>query len=98
MEEIIFENISFYYPETHSLMFKDFSVRLSKGVTTFVGQNGTGKSPLLLLAAGILLPNTGKVYIQGVDTAQLQDEEQRQHYGSFIYQNMVFENKSTVHS
>jgi ABC-type cobalamin/Fe3+-siderophores transport system ATPase subunit len=98
MEEIIFENITFHYPETNSLLFKDFSLRLSKGITTFVGQNGTGKSTLLLLAAGILLPNTGRVYVQGKDTAQLRDEEQRQHYVSFIYQNMEFETEENIHT
>ena len=96
MEDIIFENITFQYPKADSLIFKDFSLSLSQGITTFVGQNGTGKSTLLLLAAGILLPNTGKVYVQGIDTAQLQNEEKRQRYVSFIFQNMEFETEENI--
>jgi ABC-type cobalamin/Fe3+-siderophores transport system ATPase subunit len=96
MEEIIFENITFQYPKADSSIFKNFSLSLFQGVTTFVGQNGTGKSTLLLLAAGILLPNTGKVYVQGMDTAQLQNEEKRQRYVSFIFQNMEFETQENI--
>ena len=96
MDEVTFENITFQYPETDALVFKDFSLTLSKGITTFVGQNGTGKSTLLLLGAGVLLPNEGKVYLQGVDTAQLRDENERQRYVSFIFQNMEFETEENI--
>ncbi len=54
--EIRLEKVSFYYPETEQLVFNDLSIELPKGVTTLVGQNGTGKSTLLLLAPGVLLP------------------------------------------
>lgn len=96
MEEIIFEHVTFHYPGTETLIFNDLSLSLSGGITTLVGQNGTGKSTLLLLAAGILLPDTGKVSIQGIDTAQLQDEQERQRYVSFIYQNMEFETEENI--
>lgn len=95
-KEIIFENITFRYPETHSVIFENFSLTLSQGNTAFVGQNGTGKSTLLLLAAGILLPNTGKVYLQGIDTTQLRNERERQCYVSFIFQNMEFETEEDI--
>jgi ABC-type cobalamin/Fe3+-siderophores transport system ATPase subunit len=96
MEEIQLNNISFQYPETPSLVFENFSLNLLQGITTFVGQNGTGKSTLLLIAAGILLPDTGTVYLQGIDTALLQDEHERQRYVSFIYQNMEFETEENI--
>lgn len=96
MEEITFENISFHYPETHNTIFENLSLTLSEGITTFVGQNGTGKSTLLLLAAGILLPDAGKVYIQGIDTTQLRDEQERQRYVSYIFQNMEFESEESI--
>ena len=96
MKEIIFEHVTFQYPDTETVIFDDLSLTLSGGVTTLVGQNGAGKSTFLLLAAGLLLPTAGKVYIQGIDTAQLQDEEERQRYVSFIYQNMEFETQETI--
>lgn len=96
MEEIIFENVTFRYPRTGAVIFEDFSLNLLKGVTCFVGQNGTGKSTMLLLAAGILPPTEGKVYIQGIDTAQLRDEQERQRYVSYIFQNMEFETEEDL--
>lgn len=98
MEEIVFEHVSFHYPDTTSLIFNDLSLALSKGITTIVGQNGTGKSTLLLLASGTLLPTSGNVYIQGVDTTQLRDEHERQRHVSFIFQNMEFETEETIHT
>jgi ABC-type cobalamin/Fe3+-siderophores transport system ATPase subunit len=96
MEEIIFENVTLKYPRTGAVIFENLSLRLSEGITTFVGQNGTGKSTLLLLAAGSLLPTEGHVYIQGVDTAELRDEHKRQRYVSVIFQNMEFETQEDV--
>ncbi len=96
MEDIIFENVTFEYPRTGAVIFENLSLCLSEGVTTFVGQNGTGKSTLLLLTAGSLLPNAGHVYIQGIDTAELQDEQARQRYVSVVFQNMEFETEDDV--
>lgn len=96
MEKITFEHVTFQYPGAESALFEDFSLSLSKGVTTFVGQNGIGKSTLLLLAAGILKPTRGKVYLQGIDTAQFQDDLERQRHVSFIFQNMEFETEENV--
>jgi ABC-type cobalamin/Fe3+-siderophores transport system ATPase subunit len=94
--EIRLEKVSFYYPDTEKLVFNDLSLELPKGVTTLVGQNGTGKSTLLLLAAGILLPVEGTVLLQETDTRNLQEEQERQRYVSFVYQNMEFETDETI--
>ena len=40
-------------------------VPLGAGVTTFVGANGQGKSTLLKLVAGVLLPDEGTVTVSG---------------------------------
>ncbi|MBD3306320.1 ATP-binding cassette domain-containing protein [candidate division KSB3 bacterium] len=98
-QDITFKNVTFRYPIASSSVFENLSLTLSKGVTAFVGQNGTGKTTLLLLAAGLLLPTEGKVYVQGVDTADLhEDEQRRQRYVSFIYQNMEFETEEPIES
>jgi ABC-type cobalamin/Fe3+-siderophores transport system ATPase subunit len=94
--EIELESVSFYYPESEQLVFNGLSLELPKGVTTLVGQNGTGKSTLLLLAAGILLPVEGRVQLQGRDTRELQDERARQRHVSFVYQNMEFETEENI--
>jgi ABC-type cobalamin/Fe3+-siderophores transport system ATPase subunit len=94
--EIRLENVSFYYPETEQLVFNDLSIELPSGITTLVGQNGTGKSTLLLLAAGILLPSEGTVLLRGIDTRNLREEQERQRHVSFIYQNMEFETEENI--
>ena len=94
--EIRLDNVSFYYPDSEQLVFTDLSLELPGGVTTLVGQNGTGKSTLLLLSAGILLPVEGTVFLQGIDTQNLREEQERQRYVSFVYQNMEFETEETI--
>ena len=94
--EIQLNNVSFYYPGSEQLVFNDLSIDLPRGITTFVGQNGTGKSTLLLLAAGILLPVEGTVHLRGIDTRDLRDEQERQRHVSFIYQNMEFETEQNI--
>jgi len=95
-QEIRLQGVSFYYPETQELVFNRLSLDLPRGVTSLVGQNGTGKTTLLLLAAGILLPAEGTVLLQGVDTRTLRQERKRQRYVSFVYQNMEFETEQPI--
>ena len=94
--EIRLEKVSFYYPETEQLVFNELSIDLPSGIITLVGQNGTGKSTLLLLAAGILLPVEGTVLLRGIDTRNLREEKERQHHVSFVYQNMEFETEENI--
>jgi ABC-type cobalamin/Fe3+-siderophores transport system ATPase subunit len=96
MDLIVFDRVSFRYPETEAEVFSDLSLTLPSGIVSLVGQNGTGKSTLLLLAAGSLLPTTGSVRIMGTDTRDLRDEEARHKLVSFLYQNMEFESGEPI--
>lgn len=91
-----FQEVSFYYPESTTLVFNRLSLDLPAGVMSLAGQNGTGKSTLLLLAAGLVHPVEGTVYLHGLDTRSLQEERGRQRHVSFIYQNMEFETEGSV--
>jgi len=94
--EIVFERVSFRYPETDTDIFTDLDLELPPGLVSLVGQNGTGKSTLLLLASGRLLPTAGRVLIRGRDTRELTEEADRQALISFIYQNMEFEAEEPI--
>ncbi len=60
--------VSFSYGKKKSKVLDGFSMQLEKGaVYGLLGKNGTGKSTLLYLMAGLLRPQTGKVCYQGVD-------------------------------
>ena len=62
------ENLSFNYGRRKSKVLEDFSMKLEKGsVYGLLGKNGTGKSTLLYLMAGLLRPQTGNVLYKGVD-------------------------------
>lgn len=96
MDNIIsIKNILFGYQEDKDI-FKDFSINIPAGVTTFIGQNGTGKSTLMLLAAGRLLPENGNVVIFDKDTKEIKDEDELNSLSSIIYQNMEFDTDETI--
>ena len=60
--------VSFSYGRKKSKVLDGFSMQLEKGaVYGLLGKNGTGKSTLLYLIAGLLRPQAGKVCYQGVD-------------------------------
>lgn len=62
------ENLSFSYGRRKSKVLEDFSMKLDKGsVYGLLGKNGTGKSTLLYLMAGLLRSQTGNVLYKGVD-------------------------------
>ena len=56
------KNISFSYHRKKKEVLHDFSLALEKGkVYGLLGKNGTGKSTLLYLMAGLLTPKSGEV-------------------------------------
>jgi len=91
-----FEKVAFSYPETRADIFKALDIRMPRGIVSLIGQNGSGKSTFLLLAAGNLLPTHGTVRINGIDTRELRDEQERQRHVSLIFQNMEFETEEPV--
>lgn len=95
-DEIVIQNVSYRYPEEENWIFTDLSLNIPKGVTSVIGQNGTGKTTLLLLAAGVLLPQTGEVFIRKTNTKIIKNLREKQKLVSFVYQNMEFETEDSV--
>ncbi len=59
------DNISFSYPGTGIPVFSDLSLTFMTGWTVIAGANGTGKSTLISIAAGLLEPDSGSVKREG---------------------------------
>ena len=60
--------VSFSYGKRKSKVLDNFSMSLEKGsVYGLLGKNGTGKSTLLYLMAGLLRPQAGRVLYKGAD-------------------------------
>jgi iron complex transport system ATP-binding protein len=93
---IEFKDVSYAYPEGDSPVFTGLSLSLPEGLVSLIGQNGTGKSTLLLLAGGRLIPDSGDVIIEGRNTREFASEEDRAKYAAFVYQNMEFETGEPV--
>ena len=96
MAAVELRGVSYTYPEGTEPVFRDLSLQLPGGAVAFVGQNGTGKSTLMLLASGIALPDDGIVLLHGEDTRDLRDLRERQRYVSLIHQNMEFETEESI--
>jgi iron complex transport system ATP-binding protein len=98
--EIRFEGVSYRWVDDEdgsaTPVFAGLDLALPRGIVSLVGQNGTGKSTLLALAAGSLVPDAGRVLVRGVDTRDLRDEPTRQRLVSFVFQNMEFETDEPI--
>lgn len=99
MNFLKFNDVHFSYPAVEGdvdedgkqiqppVIFDHFSAELPSGFVSLVGPNGSGKSTFMLLAAGRVLPQEGKVYLLNQDTGTL-GQEDRDELASYIYQNM----------
>lgn len=77
-------------------VFRGLDLELPRGIVSLVGRNGTGKSTLLALAAGSIVPDEGRVLVRGTDTRELRDETERQRSVSYVFQNMEFETEEPI--
>lgn len=66
-KEIIFENVSFFYEKENGL-FKNLNLKIKKNsILGIVGSSGQGKTTLINLLAGFLIPNSGQIKVDNFD-------------------------------
>lgn len=97
MNPVQFDHVSFRYESQEPWVLRDLSLTIPPGITSLMGQNGSGKSTTLLLASGRLLPESGRVLLESQDTAAL-DEGTKNRLASLVYQNMEFETEESLGS
>ena len=74
--EIVFDHVSFRYPNTDTNVFTDLNFTIHKGERlAIVGVNGAGKSTLVKLMTGLFEPTEGHIYINGTDIREYRKKE-----------------------
>ena len=69
------KNIQYKYAGQKELVFDNFSLQLNENnIYGLLGKNGTGKSTLLYLIAGLLRPGKGSVCVNGFEANQRRPE------------------------
>ena len=64
------EDVSFTYSEAKKTALRCVTLDIARGsFTAVLGHNGSGKSTLAKCCNGILVPQTGRVLVAGMDTA-----------------------------
>ena len=80
--EIRFDHVSFRYRDDGPLIIDDVSIRAQPGeFIAIVGESGAGKSTLVQLALGLETPESGGVYYDGRDLANLDSRSVRRQIG-----------------
>ncbi|MBE9209801.1 ATP-binding cassette domain-containing protein [Nostoc sp. LEGE 06077] len=90
--EVRFENVFFrYHPDDqrHTLQNVSFRVRPQQTIG-IIGQSGCGKSTLVNLLAGLYRPNSGRIFIDGLDIAAVSPSSLRSQIGFVAQDNFLF--------
>ena len=82
------KNIS-YEVENKLEIIKDVSLSIDKGFTAITGPNGGGKSTLAKIIAGIIVPTSGSIILDGEDITYLNITERARKGISFAFQQPV---------
>jgi ATP-binding cassette, subfamily B, bacterial PglK len=65
---LVLENVSFCYPSTEALVLKQINLSIEQGESVgFIGSTGAGKSTLVDIILGLLVPTSGVVKVDGID-------------------------------
>ena len=87
--EIVFDNVSYHYPDDEKPVVKDFSLSVRQGERiAVVGASGSGKSTLMNLIIGLLSPTNGEIFVDGVPLSQMPMQSYRK-YLSVVPQNSI---------
>lgn len=85
---IRFQNVSYRYASQENDVVKNLNVSFEKGsFTVILGKNGSGKSTLAKLANGLYKPTEGAVYVDGINTADEEQEIEIKRRVGLVFQN-----------
>lgn len=89
--DIAFENVSFAYEENKEVIH-NININAPQGtVTALVGSSGSGKSTIASLVSSFLIPDSGKITIDGNDLSKVTLNSYRKHLGVVLQDDFLFE-------
>lgn len=69
-------NICFQYPGSNKRILKNASLELNKGeILSVLGPNGAGKTTLLNCMAGLFVPQSGEIFLEGRNMKDMKPSE-----------------------
>ena len=75
MDRIVFEGVSFGYDGQETILDNVSAVIEPNSAVVILGNSGGGKSTFLKLAAGLIVPTTGSVTLEGMKTHRAAKEQ-----------------------
>ena len=88
---VIFDHVSFKYPDADEYVLKDISFEAKEGETiAFIGSTGSGKSTLINLIPRLYDATEGKVLIDGVDVKEYDLESLNRKIGYVPQRGILF--------
>jgi subfamily B ATP-binding cassette protein MsbA len=89
--EVEFENVSFAY-EASKTVLNEMSFKSAPGtVTALVGPSGSGKSTMIGLIAAFYTPSAGRVLVDGIDLAKVRLDSYRGQLGVVLQETFLFD-------
>lgn len=86
-DKLSIENVTWKYPNTNSNVLENICMEINKGQSiAFVGKSGAGKTTLADIVLGLLIPQEGKIKIDGIDIADISGD--RSQLVGFVPQNV----------
>lgn len=86
---IEFVDVNKNFGEYH--IIKNLSMKIEKGkITVIIGSSGCGKTTTLKMINKLIIPTSGKIYIDGEDTSQKDTIKLRRNIGYVIQQTGLF--------
>ncbi|MFB0918745.1 MAG: ABC transporter ATP-binding protein [Clostridiaceae bacterium] len=87
--EITFDDVTFNYPGKEEPVLKNVSFKINKLESlALVGENGSGKTTIVLLLCRLFKPTSGRILLNGVDIQNLIHDEYLK-YVSVIFQDSM---------
>ncbi len=84
-------NVSFRYPESEKNVLDHLNLRIKSGEKmALVGENGSGKSTLIKLLCKFYRPDSGNIYLNGIDINRIPEDIYWEIIGAVFQDAMVF--------